>query len=157
MLLVQAYTVELEAELNHLKEENERLRAEEVLGTETFFFLEETEPKHLFIISFSYLVLCIDLIRDNVSVPFCFAEDDSAIEEKDGNFPLNRAILLRSVDHLRCQCNNRHALSRQCPEGNLPWLLCLFQLVEKMMEQARENVSAKKGGRGLRRWGSAMW
>jgi hypothetical protein len=29
--------------------------------------------------------------------------------------------------------------------------------VEKMMEQARENVSAKKGGRGLRRWGSAMW
>jgi len=38
MLLVQAYTVELEAELNHLKEENERLRAEEVLGTETFFF-----------------------------------------------------------------------------------------------------------------------
>jgi hypothetical protein len=132
--------------------------------------LEETEPKHLFIISFSYLVLCIDLIRDNVSVPFCFAEDDSAIEEKDGNFPLNRAILLRSVDHLRCQCNNRHArsfascqcnnrhaLSRQCPEGNLPWLLCLFQLVEKMMEQARENVSAKKGGRGLRRWGSAMW
>jgi hypothetical protein len=31
-MLVQAYTVELEAELNHLKEENERLRAEEVLG-----------------------------------------------------------------------------------------------------------------------------
>ena len=35
--------------------------------------------------------------------------------------------------------------------------LCLFQLVEKMMEQARENVSAKKSGRGLRRCGSAMW
>ena len=31
------------------------------------------------------------------------------------------------------------------------------QLVEKMMEQARENVSAKKGGRGLRRWGSVVW
>lgn len=29
---LQAYTVELEAELNHLKEENERLRAEEVLS-----------------------------------------------------------------------------------------------------------------------------
>ncbi|OEL18311.1 Protein ABSCISIC ACID-INSENSITIVE 5 [Dichanthelium oligosanthes] len=33
------------------------------------------------------------------------------------------------------------------------------ELVEKMMEQARENVSAKKKGgrRGLRRCGSAMW
>lgn len=65
----QAYTVELEAELNHLKEENERLRAEE------------------------------------------------------------RTILLSKKK----------------------------MLVEKMMEQARENVSAKKVGRGLRRWGSAMW
>ena len=36
LVLVQAYTVELEAELNHLKEENERLRAEEVLRSETF-------------------------------------------------------------------------------------------------------------------------
>uniref|UniRef100_A0A804QZF6 BZIP domain-containing protein n=1 Tax=Zea mays TaxID=4577 RepID=A0A804QZF6_MAIZE len=65
----QAYTVELEAELNHLKEENERLRAEE------------------------------------------------------------RTILLSKKK----------------------------MLVEKMMEQARENVSAKKVGPGLRRWGSAMW
>ncbi|XP_066310268.1 bZIP transcription factor ABI5 homolog [Miscanthus floridulus] len=65
----QAYTVELEAELNHLKEENERLRAEEM------------------------------------------------------------TILLSKKK----------------------------MLVEKMMDQARENVSAKKGGRGLRRWGSAMW
>lgn len=42
----------------------------------------------------------------------------------------------------------------------MPWLIgfCVcFQLVEKMVEQARENVSAKKGGRGLRRSGSAMW
>ncbi|NP_001296980.1 protein ABSCISIC ACID-INSENSITIVE 5 [Setaria italica] len=31
------------------------------------------------------------------------------------------------------------------------------ELVEKMMEQARENINAKKGGRGLRRCGSAMW
>ncbi|KAF8775255.1 hypothetical protein HU200_004659 [Digitaria exilis] len=31
------------------------------------------------------------------------------------------------------------------------------ELVEKMMEQARENVSAKKSARGLRRCGSAMW
>jgi len=30
----QAYTVELEAELNHLKEENARLKAEEVLRSE---------------------------------------------------------------------------------------------------------------------------
>ncbi|CAL4960343.1 unnamed protein product [Urochloa decumbens] len=65
----QAYTVELEAELNHLKEENARLKAEE------------------------------------------------------------KTILLSKKK----------------------------MLVEKMMEQARENVSAKKGGRGLRRCGSAMW
>ncbi|KAL6840090.1 hypothetical protein ACP4OV_029900 [Aristida adscensionis] len=64
----QAYTVELEAELNHLKEENARLRAEE------------------------------------------------------------KTILLSKKK----------------------------MLVEKMMEQSRENV-AKKGGRGLRRCGSAMW
>jgi ABA responsive element binding factor len=31
VLMLQAYTVELEAELNHLKEENARLKAEEVL------------------------------------------------------------------------------------------------------------------------------
>lgn len=65
----QAYTVELEAELNHLKEENDRLRAEQ------------------------------------------------------------KTILLSKKK----------------------------KLVEKMVEQARENVSAKKGGRGLRRSGSAMW
>ncbi|CAO1946661.1 unnamed protein product [Urochloa humidicola] len=65
----QAYTVELEAELNHLKEENARLKAEE------------------------------------------------------------KTILLSKKK----------------------------MLVEKMMEQARENLSAKKGGRGLRRCGSAMW
>ncbi|KAF8717079.1 hypothetical protein HU200_026190 [Digitaria exilis] len=65
----QAYTVELEAELNHLKEENARLRAEE------------------------------------------------------------KTILLSKKK----------------------------MLVEKMMEQARENVSAKKSARGLRRCGSAMW
>ncbi|CAO2182270.1 unnamed protein product [Urochloa humidicola] len=65
----QAYTVELEAELNHLKEENARLKAEE------------------------------------------------------------KTILLSKKK----------------------------MLVEKMMEQARENVSAKKGGRGMRRCGSAMW
>ncbi|RLN04073.1 protein ABSCISIC ACID-INSENSITIVE 5 isoform X1 [Panicum miliaceum] len=65
----QAYTVELEAELNHLKEENARLKAEE------------------------------------------------------------KTILLSKKK----------------------------MLVEKMMEQARENVSAKKSGRGLRRCGSAMW
>ena len=33
-VLVQAYTAELEAELNHLKEENARLKAEEVLRSE---------------------------------------------------------------------------------------------------------------------------
>ena len=118
---------------------------------------------------FSYLV-CIDLIRHNVSVPFFFADDNSAIEEKDGNFP-SIAILLRSVDNLLVvsvtidmldhllvvSVKIDMLLSRQCADGNLPWLLCLFQLVEKMMDQARENVSAKKGGRGLRRWGSAMW
>ncbi|KAL6616410.1 hypothetical protein ACP70R_038680 [Stipagrostis hirtigluma subsp. patula] len=65
----QAYTVELEAELNHLKEENARLRAEE------------------------------------------------------------QTILLSKKK----------------------------MLVEKMMEQSKENVSAKKGGRGLRRCGSSMW
>ncbi|CAO1942361.1 unnamed protein product [Urochloa humidicola] len=65
----QAYTVELEAELNHLKEENARLKAEE------------------------------------------------------------KTILLSKKK----------------------------MLVEKMMEAARENVSAKKSGRGLRRCGSAMW
>jgi hypothetical protein len=32
--MLQAYTVELEAELNHLKEENARLKAEEVLTSE---------------------------------------------------------------------------------------------------------------------------
>ncbi|KAJ1286312.1 hypothetical protein BS78_03G343800 [Paspalum vaginatum] len=64
----QAYTVELEAELNHLKEENARLRAEET-------------------------------------------------------------ILLSKKK----------------------------MLVEKMIEQARENVSAKKGGRRLFRCGSAIW
>jgi hypothetical protein len=43
--MLQAYTVELEAELNHLKEENARLKAEEVLTSENkrrfsyFFFL----------------------------------------------------------------------------------------------------------------------
>uniref|UniRef100_A0A0A9G198 BZIP domain-containing protein n=1 Tax=Arundo donax TaxID=35708 RepID=A0A0A9G198_ARUDO len=65
----QAYTVELEAELKHLKEENERLRAEE------------------------------------------------------------KTILLSKKK----------------------------MLVEKMMEQSKENVRAKKGGRGLRRCGSSMW
>ncbi|KAG2593098.1 bZIP transcription factor ABI5 homolog [Panicum virgatum] len=65
----QAYTVELEAELNHLKEENARLKAEE------------------------------------------------------------NTILLSKKK----------------------------MLVEKMIEQARENVSAKKSGRGLRRCGSAKW
>jgi hypothetical protein len=35
LVLVQAYTVELEAELNHLKEENARLKAEEVLTSES--------------------------------------------------------------------------------------------------------------------------
>lgn len=65
----QAYTVELEAELNHLKEENERLRAEE------------------------------------------------------------KTILLSKKK----------------------------MLVENMIEQSRENVSAKKSGRGMRRCGSSMW
>ncbi|GJN17098.1 hypothetical protein PR202_gb04138 [Eleusine coracana subsp. coracana] len=65
----QAYTVELEAELNHLKEENERLRAEE------------------------------------------------------------KTILLSKKQ----------------------------MLVEKMIEQSKENVSAKKSGRGMRRCGSSMW
>jgi hypothetical protein len=56
MLSVQAYTVELEAELNHLKEENACPKAEEA-GTD--------KPRHDLIhqdfpiISLSYL--CIDL------------------------------------------------------------------------------------------------
>ncbi|WVZ68085.1 hypothetical protein U9M48_017075 [Paspalum notatum var. saurae] len=73
----QAYTVELEAELNHLKEENARLRA----------------------------------------------------EERRSIFLLQKTILLSKKK----------------------------MLVEKMIEQARENVSAKKGGRRLFRCGSAMW
>jgi hypothetical protein len=55
-----------------------------------------------------------------------------------------------------CQYNDQHAwLSDTVLMGTS---MCLvFQLVEKMMEQARENVSAKNRGRGLRRCGSAMW
>jgi ABA responsive element binding factor len=39
----------------------------------------------------------------------------------------------------------------------MPWFYVLFQLVEKMIEQSRENVSAKKNGRGMRLCGSSMW
>ena len=82
------------------------------------------------------------------------AEYNSAVEEKDGNVP---AILLQSVYRPLIVSVAIKTVVGQCADGNMPWLLCLFQLVEKMIEQARENVSAKKSGRGLRRCGSAMW
>ncbi|XP_062208665.1 bZIP transcription factor ABI5 homolog isoform X2 [Phragmites australis] len=70
----QAYTVELEAELNHLKEENARLRAEEVLRNKILV---------IYIFHCFSLLLCMDLIKHVVSVPFSFAEDDSVVKEKD--------------------------------------------------------------------------
>jgi ABA responsive element binding factor len=57
MLLVQAYTVELEAELNHLKEENARLKADEVLR-QSRNMIRFTKIFRLFLLA---ICACIDL------------------------------------------------------------------------------------------------
>lgn len=57
---------------------------------------------------------------------FCFAEDDSAVEEKDGTVTSFTQSLpfTEYRSFASCQCNSRYALSRQDSvlKATLPWL-----------------------------------
>ncbi|VAH82029.1 unnamed protein product [Triticum turgidum subsp. durum] len=137
--ILQAYTVELEAELNHLKEENARLKAEE----KTILLTKKKNAG---------------------------GEDDGAAQgERERQEGWRLVAALRQLHLVKGDLPfNFHSRAGKRMRMNCGYLSFLERvkkilltkkqmLVEKMIEQSKENVNAKKGGTLSRCCGNCIW